>query len=40
MLAQADAVRERVAQGGCLEDIVDLCAEGLKDAGFIGGDDE
>ena len=25
--------------GGRLEDIVDLCAEGLRDAGFFGADD-
>ena len=35
-----DLIGESIARGGRLEDIVDLCAEGLKDAGFIGGDDE
>lgn len=25
--------------GGCLEDIVELCAEGLRAAGFFGGDE-
>ena len=29
-----------VAAGGCLEDIVDMCAEGLRAAGFFGGGDE
>lgn len=29
-----------VAQGGSLEDIVELCADGLREAGFFGGDGE
>ena len=29
-----------IAQGGCLEDIVDLCADGLREAGFFGRDAE
>ncbi len=29
-----------VAKGGCLEDIVALCAEGLRAAGFFGGEEE
>ena len=32
-------IGECVAQGGCLEDIVDLCAAGLRAAGFFGGDE-
>lgn len=30
-------IGECVEQGGCLEDIVDMCAEGLRAAGFFGG---
>ena len=29
-----------VAASGCLEDIVDMCAEGLRAAGFFGGEDK
>ena len=31
-------IGECVEQGGCLEDIVALCADGLRAAGFLGGD--
>lgn len=31
-------IGECVLQGNCLEDIVDLCAEGLRRAGLIGRD--
>ena len=29
-----------IARGGTLEDIVDLCAEGLREAGFFGAERE
>ena len=35
-----ELVGESIAAGGRLEDIVDLCAEGLRDAGFFGAEDE
>ena len=31
-----ELIGESLAAGGRLEDIVDLCAEGLRDAGFFG----
>ncbi len=33
-------IGECVAGGGCLEDIVDLCAAGLRAAGFFGGEEK
>ena len=38
--AAGDLIGESLAAGGRLEDIVDLCAEGLRDAGFFGAGDE
>lgn len=38
-LSVADAgnlIGSHIAAGGTLEEIIDLCAEGLKDAGFFG----
>lgn len=29
-------ISAHIADGGTLEEIIDLCAEGLKDAGFFG----
>ena len=29
-------IGEHIAQGGSLEDIVELCADGLREAGFFG----
>lgn len=38
-LAEAgDLIGESIARGGTLEDIVDLCAEGLREAGFFGAE--
>lgn len=34
--AAGDLIGESLDAGGRLEDIVDLCAEGLRDAGFFG----
>lgn len=31
-------IGESLAQGGTLEDIIDLCAEGLREAGFFGAE--
>jgi len=31
-----DLISDHIASGGSLEAIIDLCAEGLKDAGFFG----
>ena len=31
-----DLIGESLARGGTLEDVVDLCAEGLREAGFFG----
>lgn len=31
-----DLIGKHMASGGALEEIIDLCAEGLKDAGFFG----
>lgn len=33
-------IGECVARGGSLEDIVELCADGLRRAGFFGGEAE
>lgn len=38
-VAQAgDIIQEHITQGGTLEDIVDICAEGLSEGGFFRGD--
>lgn len=35
-VAQAgDIIQEHIAQGGTLEDIVDICAEGLSEGGLL-----
>ncbi|MBR1820078.1 MAG: hypothetical protein IJ769_00495 [Clostridia bacterium] len=31
-------IGDSIAQGGSLEDIVDVCADGLREAGFFGHD--
>lgn len=31
-------IGDSLAQGGTLEDIIDLCAEGLREAGFFGAE--
>ena len=38
--AVGDLIGESLARGGTLEDIVDLCAEGLREAGFFGAERE
>ena len=33
-------IGDHILSGGCLEDIVDICAEGLRAAGLFGGNGE
>ena len=35
-----DLIAESLKAGSRLEEIVELCAEGLRDAGFFGGDED